>query len=146
MARSSWLSDIMRRGPPGVLPEAYPLRARQQDHLKVADIRAGRSAADESAQAVEQGEGVVVVESLPDNVTGCRTNPGEGLVANQGAGRVGGAVDAVGSHTGHGRWSQRGERLERRDRKSTRLNSSHVKISYAVFCLKKKTENATFEL
>src|SRR5690606_23004090 len=27
------------------------------------------------------------------------------------------------------------------DRKSTRLNSSHVKISYAVFCLKKKTEN-----
>src|SRR5690606_39640619 len=26
------------------------------------------------------------------------------------------------------------------DRKSTRLNSSHVKISYAVFCLKKKRE------
>src|SRR5690606_41339941 len=26
----------------------------------------------------------------------------------------------------------------RKDRKSTRLNSSHVKISYAVFCLKKK--------
>src|SRR6266700_6649047 len=29
-------------------------------------------------------------------------------------------------------------RLAARDRKSTRLNSSHVKISYAVFCLKKK--------
>src|SRR5690606_40598895 len=29
-----------------------------------------------------------------------------------------------------------------RDRKSTRLNSSHVKISYAVFCLKKKTKTA----
>src|SRR5207302_10770353 len=28
--------------------------------------------------------------------------------------------------------------LQRLDRKSTRLNSSHVKISYAVFCLKKK--------
>src|SRR3712207_8572845 len=27
-----------------------------------------------------------------------------------------------------------------RDRKSTRLNSSHANISYAVFCLKKKTE------
>src|SRR5690606_41326193 len=27
------------------------------------------------------------------------------------------------------------------DRKSTRLNSSHVKISYAVFCLKKKNTN-----
>src|SRR3712207_8337072 len=30
------------------------------------------------------------------------------------------------------------QRLERRDRKSTRLNSSHANISYAVFCLKKK--------
>src|SRR3712207_8597141 len=31
----------------------------------------------------------------------------------------------------------RGDRAE--DRKSTRLNSSHANISYAVFCLKKKT-------
>src|SRR5690606_40266134 len=31
-----------------------------------------------------------------------------------------------------------GTGLEPGDRKSTRLNSSHVKISYAVFCLKKK--------
>src|SRR6266850_3593303 len=29
----------------------------------------------------------------------------------------------------------------RRDRKSTRLNSSHLVISYAVFCLKKKKSN-----
>src|SRR5690554_7283182 len=29
------------------------------------------------------------------------------------------------------------------DRKSTRLNSSHVRISYAVFCLKKKKKNIT---
>src|SRR5690625_6291792 len=29
------------------------------------------------------------------------------------------------------------------DRKSTRLNSSHVAISYAVFCLKKKTKYRT---
>src|SRR5438874_9513981 len=28
--------------------------------------------------------------------------------------------------------------MPKRDRKSTRLNSSHVEISYAVFCLKKK--------
>src|SRR5690554_7196947 len=28
------------------------------------------------------------------------------------------------------------ERINKRDRKSTRLNSSHVRISYAVFCLK----------
>src|SRR5215211_5636370 len=32
----------------------------------------------------------------------------------------------------------RGRRAVRRDRKSTRLNSSHTVISYAVFCLKKK--------
>src|SRR2546427_3377439 len=31
-----------------------------------------------------------------------------------------------------------GEAPTRRDRKSTRLNSSHSQISYAVFCLKKK--------
>src|SRR6266511_4803801 len=37
-----------------------------------------------------------------------------------------GSLSHGGSHIGHG------------DRKSTRLNSSHVKISYAVFCLKKK--------
>src|SRR5436309_12259501 len=33
-----------------------------------------------------------------------------------------------------------------RDRKSTRLNSSHVKISYAVFCLKKKKKNAVINI
>src|SRR5690606_40913031 len=40
----------------------------------------------------------------------------------------------------------RGEDLgaaRRQDRKSTRLNSSHVKISYAVFCLKKKSTAVT---
>src|SRR5690606_13347618 len=35
------------------------------------------------------------------------------------------------------RWAENTLNL---DRKSTRLNSSHVKISYAVFCLKKKTK------
>src|SRR5256884_4545974 len=34
--------------------------------------------------------------------------------------------------------SDNGPRLWKRDRKSTRLNSSHGYISYAVFCLKKK--------
>src|SRR5690606_41874408 len=36
------------------------------------------------------------------------------------------------------RQCQGAEAADRLDRKSTRLNSSHVKISYAVFCLKKK--------
>src|SRR5690625_4280837 len=35
----------------------------------------------------------------------------------------------------------RGAEPPRADRKSTRLNSSHVAISYAVFCLKKKNNN-----
>src|SRR2546427_4628551 len=34
-----------------------------------------------------------------------------------------------------------GNTAKRRDRKSTRLNSSHSQISYAVFCLKKKKED-----
>src|SRR2546426_7974254 len=38
----------------------------------------------------------------------------------------------------------RGEQVVcRRDRKSTRLNSSHLVISYAVFCLKKKKTQQT---
>src|SRR3712207_7186294 len=34
------------------------------------------------------------------------------------------------------------ERFGSRDRKSTRLNSSHANISYAVFCLKKKNKTS----
>src|SRR5258708_14463418 len=46
------------------------------------------------------------------------------------------------------RWPPRGPRRHdaetgTRDRKSTRLNSSHQIISYAVFCLKKKKKNKT---
>src|SRR5204863_6391433 len=36
---------------------------------------------------------------------------------------------------------EHGEQQGVKDRKSTRLNSSHVEISYAVFCLKKKRTN-----
>src|SRR5690606_41611497 len=49
--------------------------------------------------------------------------------------RRGGPADRIGI----GRCQRRQPPL--RDRKSTRLNSSHVKISYAVFCLKKKKKN-----
>src|SRR3712207_7461165 len=34
-------------------------------------------------------------------------------------------------------------RMDRKDRKSTRLNSSHANISYAVFCLKKKKKQTS---
>src|SRR3712207_7162663 len=33
-------------------------------------------------------------------------------------------------------------KIQQKDRKSTRLNSSHANISYAVFCLKKKHDSA----
>src|SRR3989442_10206087 len=42
-------------------------------------------------------------------------------------------------------YPEHGQFHEILDRKSTRLNSSHVRISYAVFCLKKK-KNYTFPL
>src|SRR3989475_6606789 len=37
-------------------------------------------------------------------------------------------------------WLQARQRTPTQDRKSTRLNSSHSQISYAVFCLKKKIQ------
>src|SRR5690606_40141591 len=57
-----------------------------------------------------------------------------GSSAAPGAGRV--IANASTASPDHGR-----VRPVQRDRKSTRLNSSHVKISYAVFCLKKKTKH-----
>src|SRR5687768_17973209 len=45
---------------------------------------------------------------------------------------------------GMGRRAGGRERFGGRDRKSTRLNSSHGYISYAVFCLKKKKRKTTF--
>src|SRR5690606_39623370 len=63
------------------------------------------------------------------------------LRAVPGAHRGGQLVDAGRGLHAQGvedlRVAQRGDL----DRKSTRLNSSHVKISYAVFCLKKKTSS-----
>src|SRR5256885_7805891 len=50
------------------------------------------------------------------------------------------AVERVGERVG----GDLGRRV-RRDRKSTRLNSSHLVISYAVFCLKKKKKKDSSE-
>src|SRR2546430_11576516 len=43
--------------------------------------------------------------------------------------------------SGSGRMGERHRTAIGQDRKSTRLNSSHSQISYAVFCLKKKNKN-----
>ena len=42
-------------------------------------------------------------------------------------------------------WLKLGDALREGDRKSTRLNSSHTVISYAVFCLKKKNKKNILE-
>src|SRR5256885_9446521 len=76
------------------------------------------------------------------------------LFRSRGAGKPGGRIDGdVARRPGHqavqparllGRLEQRADDLVRpRDRKSTRLNSSHLVISYAVFCLKKKKKMPT---
>src|SRR5690606_41422297 len=49
-------------------------------------------------------------------------------------------ADAANVDAARGIELQRPAARRRLDRKSTRLNSSHVKISYAVFCLKKKNK------
>src|SRR3712207_8461078 len=46
-----------------------------------------------------------------------------------------------GQHRGHRRLPDAVPLRQLSDRKSTRLNSSHANISYAVFCLKKKKEH-----
>src|SRR3712207_7753721 len=52
--------------------------------------------------------------------------------------RVEGAADGFGD-LGGGAVGPGADDFHQPDRKSTRLNSSHANISYAVFCLKKKT-------
>src|SRR5437870_7343228 len=59
--------------------------------------------------------------------------------------RADGAEDSGAPHLFRRRATfPRGARRPRGDRKSTRLNSSHVAISYAVFCLKKKNNYKSF--
>src|SRR5256885_4159186 len=66
---------------------------------------------------------------------GIRTSPGSGYLLDASAGHgLSVARMAAGNRHRGGLAQLRGAR----DRKSTRLNSSHLVISYAVFCLKKK--------
>src|SRR5690625_5949579 len=73
------------------------------------------------------------------------------MAADGGPEPAGAAVPGPGGGAAHApaRWRRhhlrrlgRGLQRESGDRKSTRLNSSHVAISYAVFCLKKKKDRA----
>src|SRR5439155_26653065 len=57
---------------------------------------------------------------------------------SRGAGAIPSGAERRSVRPGEPAGHDRVPRLELTDRKSTRLNSSHVAISYAVFCLKKK--------
>src|SRR5258707_9044224 len=61
----------------------------------------------------------------------------EGRLEARGVDRRTGKGLALGDDGGGGKHARR----KGRDRKSTRLNSSHANISYAVFCFKKKKKN-----
>src|SRR5690349_22836842 len=93
----------------------------------------------EPALALEKGPGrrrLGQGDAQRREVAGLVPEPGD--TARSQRDRIGHSVD---HHAGRMRnlGAVRGKRSERTDRKSTRLNSSHVEISYAVFCLKKKT-------
>src|SRR6266540_6158291 len=64
--------------------------------------------------------------------------PGWGRRRGDGWGVCAGQRAFIASHLEHGVRLSKIRRLLRRDRKSTRLNSSNITISYAVCCLKKK--------
>src|SRR3712207_9047694 len=76
-----------------------------------------------------------LLDALPISLVADATCGTRGARPPRGGGRPG-------RHGGPGRAPGSGRRPGRgrphRDRKSTRLNSSHANISYAVFCLKKK--------
>src|SRR5204863_9654353 len=72
---------------------------------------------------------------------------GQGRLVHAGAeGRVSGVLSTGERRRAFQRALGRGAAAGGSDRKSTRLNSSHVEISYAVFCLKKKKKNNKVKL
>src|SRR5690606_41169425 len=85
------------------------------------------------ALPISIGEGAAVPRVPVQGAGGDLADPAVAGLDQQVRGVAAGAPFKVVHH----RQGSGGELL--RDRKSTRLNSSHVKISYAVFCLKKKT-------
>src|SRR5437879_10032480 len=79
---------------------------------------------------------------LPDLIDGQMKSPGEQVVHH----RVEVLFRGAGGRRGRERtaFDRRLKRCRsRQDRKSTRLNSSHRCISYAVFCLKKKNTSSS---
>src|SRR5256885_9529170 len=80
-------------------------------------------------------------DALPICLGGAGADEGAAQ-AGDGDGRLGVEVVDVADLDGVGQVVA-GQGEDVADRKSTRLNSSHLVISYAVFCLKKKKDNTT---
>src|SRR5690554_236483 len=74
------------------------------------------------------------IEPAPKQIDGITIGPFSKMTE----GGAGGAD--TGQTLGGEGWYRKEFTLDEKDRKSTRLNSSHVRISYAVFCLKKKKD------
>src|SRR5690606_41442189 len=96
------------------------------DHLDLHSFPTRRSSDLDAVRQIQSQHGGQVALGREQPRFGC----GQGLHGRWpfGAGFVARALSSASRSSGMGT----------PDRKSTRLNSSHVKISYAVFCLKKK--------
>src|SRR3712207_229933 len=96
------------------------------------------------SEAAVVGDGCVVAAGVvvhPDAAVGSHCFLGPGVVVDRDAEVGAGTWISAGCVVGPG--ARVGARVflgQNSDRKSTRLNSSHANISYAVFCLKKKNK------
>src|SRR5688500_19083562 len=105
---------------------AHPIRLHILSVAETEDISAS-----EVAVALSEPLGVVAYHF--------RVLHTAGLIELVGTERRRGSIQSFYRATTTG-WAELAETVEQIDRKSTRLNSSHLVISYAVFCLKKKKE------
>src|SRR5690625_5317582 len=133
-----------RYGPPASTAIRAPTASRPPTASKLkegrrpAAIRAGRQT---PPRPGPQAPALSLVAPTPC-ASGRTQQSGPGLVAAAALGQVQRPVGGFHQHAGRliGLWPGHGEAdADGEDRKSTRLNSSHVAISYAVVCLKKNS-------
>src|SRR2546430_17261879 len=100
------------------------MERRESEGKGFAHLQGELTAADDVESGVEDREGSAIAG---------------GRSGGDGGGDVGKGEIVFGGKAGEGlEGSRRRDAGAKEDRKSTRLNSSHSQISYAVFCLKKK--------
>src|SRR5690554_7194384 len=90
-------------------------------------VGAGHAGCEAATAAANLGSKTLLITMDMNKIAQMSCNPAVGGIAK---GQIVREIDALGG--------QMGIVSDKTDRKSTRLNSSHVRISYAVFCLKKK--------